>query len=48
VKLVRYETPFYELLKLRFSEGKLSFDAEYNVSFGPTTLPKLVGESVTK
>jgi CubicO group peptidase (beta-lactamase class C family) len=48
VKLVRYETPFYELLKLRFAEGKLYFDAEYNVSFGPITLPPLVGESVTK
>jgi hypothetical protein len=41
VKLVLYETPYYSTLKFRFDGERLVFDAEHNVSFGPTKLPQL-------
>ena len=43
VKVVLYETPFYSTLNFKFDGDRLVFDAEHNVSFGPTKLPQLVG-----
>jgi CubicO group peptidase (beta-lactamase class C family) len=45
VKLCLYETPFYVSLVFRFDGDRLFFDSEYNVAFGPTKLPQLVGEA---
>jgi CubicO group peptidase (beta-lactamase class C family) len=44
VKLVLYQTPYYSALTFKFAGDRLLFDAEHNVSFGPTTLPQLVGQ----
>ena len=44
VKVCLVETPFYLTLVFRFNGGQLLFDSEYNVSFGPTKLPQLVGQ----
>ena len=44
VKIVLSETPYYSTLNFKFDGGdRLLFDAEYNVSFGPTKLPQLIG-----
>lgn len=43
VKLSFYETPFCLTLSLKFSEDKLFYDCEYNVNFGPTSQPQLIG-----
>lgn len=45
VKIVAYETPFYSTLAFRFDGDRLLFDAEYNVAFGPTKLPQMVGQA---
>jgi CubicO group peptidase (beta-lactamase class C family) len=45
VKISFYETPFYLTLGLRFSGDDLLYDAEYNVAFGPTKQPQLVGHA---
>ena len=45
VKLCLYETPFYITLVFRFTGEELLFDSEYNVAFGPTALPQLVGRA---
>ncbi|HEV2828606.1 MAG TPA: serine hydrolase [Pyrinomonadaceae bacterium] len=45
VKLVLYQTPYYSALTFKFDGDRLLFDAEYNVSFGPTNLPQLVGQA---
>jgi len=42
-KLCFYETPFYLTVKMKFSGGVLLYDCEYNVNFGPTKQPELVG-----
>jgi CubicO group peptidase (beta-lactamase class C family) len=47
VKLVAYETPFYSTMKFRFDGDRLVFDAEHNVTFGPTKLPQLIGQAAT-
>jgi hypothetical protein len=44
VKLCFYETPFYLTLHLKFSGKQLLYDCEYNVNFGPTKQPQLVGK----
>src|SRR6185369_15521030 len=41
VKIVLPETPFYSTLNFKFDGDRLLFDAEHNVSFGPTKLPQL-------
>jgi CubicO group peptidase (beta-lactamase class C family) len=46
VKLVAPETPFYSTLDFRFDGDRLVLDAEQNVSFGPTKLPRLEGRVV--
>jgi len=43
VKLSFYETPFRLTLALKFTDDKLFYDCEYNVNFGPTTQPQLIG-----
>jgi CubicO group peptidase (beta-lactamase class C family) len=45
LKLCLYETPFYSTMTLRFNGDKLFLDSEHNVSFGPTTLPQLLGDA---
>jgi CubicO group peptidase (beta-lactamase class C family) len=45
IKIVAYETPFYCTLRLGFDGDRLLFDQEYNVAFGPTKLPQLVGQA---
>ena len=42
VKIVLYQTPFNSTLNFKFDGDRLLFDAEHNVSFGPTKLPQLV------
>ena len=44
-KLSFYETPFALTLALRFSGDDLTYDSEYNVAFGPTRQPQLVGRA---
>src|SRR5580704_270007 len=45
IKIVAYETPFYSTLKFRFDGDRIQLDREYNVAFGPTKLPPLVGQA---
>ncbi len=45
VKISFYETPYYLTLGLRFAGDDLFYDAEYNVAFGPTKQPQLVGHA---
>jgi hypothetical protein len=47
VKLVLYQTPYYSALTFKFDGGRLLFDAEQNVSFGPRILPQLVGQAAS-
>jgi hypothetical protein len=47
VKLVLYQTPYYSALTFKFDGDRLLFDAEHNVSFGPTNLPLLVGQAAS-
>ena len=42
-KLCFYEEPFILTVKLKFTEDKLVFDSEFNVGFGLTKQPQLVG-----
>jgi hypothetical protein len=44
VKLIAPETPFYSTLVFTFDGDRLSFDTEYNVSFGARALPRLEGK----
>lgn len=39
-----YETPFCLTVSLKFSNDQLFYDCEYNVNFGPTKQPQLVGK----
>jgi hypothetical protein len=43
VKLLAPETPYYSTMTFRFDGDRLLLDAEHNVSFGPTKLPRLEG-----
>jgi hypothetical protein len=42
--LALYETPYSATLAFRFDGDRLLMDAEYNVSFGPTRQPQLIGQ----
>jgi CubicO group peptidase (beta-lactamase class C family) len=42
-RLSFYETPFLLTLRLRFTENEVAYDSEFNVAFGPTKQPQLVG-----
>jgi CubicO group peptidase (beta-lactamase class C family) len=44
-KFCFHETPTSVTANLRFSGDRLYFNAEYNVAFGPTKQPELVGRS---
>jgi hypothetical protein len=44
LKLALYQTPYSETLTFRFDGDRLVLDREYNVSFGTTTQPQLVGQ----
>jgi hypothetical protein len=48
LKLVAPETPFYSTLTFRFAGDRLLLDAEHNVSFGPTRLPRLEGTAASR
>jgi len=39
-----YETPFCLTVSLKFADDQLLYDCEYNVNFGPTKQPQLVGK----
>ncbi len=45
-KIAFYETPFALTLTLRFAGDELLYGSEYNVAFGPTKPPALVGGAV--
>jgi CubicO group peptidase (beta-lactamase class C family) len=47
-KLAFYETPFALTLTLRFAGDELLYDSEYNVAFGQTKQPSLVGKAPTQ
>src|SRR5258706_5505774 len=42
-----YQTPYYSALTFKFDGDRLLFNSEHNVSFGPRTLPQLVGQSTS-
>lgn len=44
-KLLFYETPFCLTVSLKFIDSQLRYDCEYNVNFGPTKQPQLVGKT---
>jgi len=46
LKLALYETPYGATLTFRFDGDRLLLDTEYNVSFGPTTQPQLIGQGL--
>ncbi len=43
LKICLNETPFVQTMRLTFTDDQVTFDSEYNVSFGPTKRPQLVG-----
>lgn len=44
VAILRFpETPFTATLHLRFEGDRLFYDSEFNVAFGPTKRPQLIG-----
>jgi hypothetical protein len=43
VKLCLFETPFYLTTTYHFDGDEVTVDSEYNVAFGATKLPQLVG-----
>jgi hypothetical protein len=45
VTLALYETPYAATLRFQFDGTRLLLDTEYNVSFGPTKQPQLVGQA---
>jgi CubicO group peptidase (beta-lactamase class C family) len=45
VKICFHETPHHLTLRMRFSGDELFLDSEYNVAFGPTKLPRLIGRA---
>lgn len=44
-KLCFYETPYILTIRLKFSGSQLEYNAEANVSFGPTREPQLTGRA---
>jgi CubicO group peptidase (beta-lactamase class C family) len=45
LKLALYETPYGATVTFQFDGDRLLLDTEYNVSFGPTQQPQLIGRS---
>jgi hypothetical protein len=44
-KLCFYETPYVVTIRLKFTGQELQYNAEANVSFGPTRDPQLIGKA---
>src|SRR5258706_340341 len=44
LKLALYQTPYSATVAFRFDGDRLVLDEEYNVSFGPTKQPQLIGQ----
>jgi len=44
-KLCLYETPYVFTIRLKFTGQELQYNAEMNVSFGPTKEPQLTGKA---
>ena len=44
-RLCFYESPHHLIMKMRFDGDQLILDSEYNVTFGPTQQPRLIGEA---
>ena len=38
-----YETPFFVTVNLKFGDGQVAVDSEWNVGFGPTKRAQLIG-----
>jgi hypothetical protein len=45
LKLALTETPYGATLTFQFDGDRLLLDTEYNVSFGPTKQPRLIGQA---
>ena len=45
LKLLLYETPYHDIVTLRFDGDRLLLDAEHHVSFGPAKEPQLIGQA---
>jgi hypothetical protein len=43
LKIVAPETPYYSTLTFAFARDNVVLDAEHNVAFVPTKLPRLEG-----
>jgi CubicO group peptidase (beta-lactamase class C family) len=43
-RICLYETPHHLIMKLKFDGDQLFLDSEYNVTFGPTQQPQLIGK----
>jgi hypothetical protein len=48
LKVAAVETPYYSTVTFAFHGDRLTMDTEYNVSFGPTHLPRLEGQAERK
>ncbi|MBN1312322.1 MAG: beta-lactamase family protein [Anaerolineae bacterium] len=46
IKLCQVETPFIATITCRFADDRLFFDLKFNVGFGPTERPQLIGRLV--
>jgi hypothetical protein len=44
-KILFHETPHHLTVRMRFNDEQVFLDSEYNVTFGPTKLPQLVGKA---
>ncbi|MEO8909837.1 MAG: serine hydrolase domain-containing protein [Gemmatimonadaceae bacterium] len=48
LKIVAPETPYYSTVTFAFHGDQLTIDAEHNVGFGPTKLPRLEGRAESR
>lgn len=44
-RICLFETPHHLILKMKFDDDRLILDSEYNVTFGPTRQPQLIGKA---
>jgi CubicO group peptidase (beta-lactamase class C family) len=45
IKLCACETPYHQMLTLKFNADQMTLDSEVNVAFGPTKRPQLIGKA---
>ena len=45
IKLAAYETPYAQKMSLAFNGDSVTVDSEFNVSFGPSKQPQLIGHT---